>query len=103
MANEKPIFVQCGECSTAFNVVFNGSDTVRCPNKDCETYLFFSAYDQMSYEDTGKPAGPLPPPWCEHGTDNKQPCEFCDEEEEAYAEEAERAVTLAPPSVIEPL
>jgi len=46
MDNEKPIFVQCEECSTAFNVVFNGETTVRCPRKGCGTYLYFSLEGQ---------------------------------------------------------
>ena len=78
MPNEKPIFVQCPDCSDTFRVVFNGEEIVRCPNNDCNSYLYMSnetqkfaqeEADYMSREGTsfevpatdahtGVPAGP---------------------------------------------
>lgn len=46
MANEKPIFVQCPDCSDTFRVVFNGEEIVRCPNEDCSVYLYMSIETQ---------------------------------------------------------
>jgi len=46
MANEKPIFVQCPDCSDSFRVVFNGEEIVRCPNEDCSVYLYMSIETQ---------------------------------------------------------
>lgn len=73
--HEKPIFVQCPDCSDTFRVMFNGEEIVRCPNNDCNVYLYMSIKTQKEAQEnaicegtsfgvasedahTGVPAGP---------------------------------------------
>lgn len=60
MGNEKPLFVQCPDCYCQFNVIFNGEEVVRCPNKECLNYLFMSERTQKKAQEGLYSEGPPP-------------------------------------------
>ena len=49
--NEQALFVLCPDCATEFRVLFNGEETVRCPNRECSVYLFMSERAQKEAQE----------------------------------------------------
>jgi len=54
MHNDQTIFVQCPDCSDTFRVLFNGEEIVRCPNRECASYLYMSIEAQKEAQETNQ-------------------------------------------------